>query len=122
MAWIAIDPEQYEGEVVGSGHCVAFVQDSARAPLTKEWTQGRKARGGAVRIGTAIATFDPDGTYGNHTDGSSHAAILIAEQRDGLLVWDQWKGHPVSQRVIRFKDGEGNAVNDGDQYYVIEQA
>jgi hypothetical protein len=28
----------------------------------------------------------------------------------------------VSQRVIRFKNGSGAAVNDGDQFFVIEHA
>lgn len=122
MSWIANDPEQYEGEVVGSGQCVAFVQDAANAPLTREWTRGRKVKGANPTRGTAIATFDADGTYGNHTDGTSHAAIFLEEQAAGLLVWDQWSGHPVAQRVIRFKNGAGDPVNDGDQFYVIEQA
>ena len=75
-----------------------------------------------VATGTAIATFDPDGRYGNHTDGRSHAAIFVAEQGDGLLVWDQWVHHPVSQRIIHFRGGAGEPVNNGDQFCVIEQA
>ncbi len=72
--------------------------------------------------GTAIATFDTDGTYGNHTDGRSHAAICHEELPEGLLVWDQWFKHPVAPRLIRFKNGSGLACDDGDQFYVIEQA
>lgn len=72
--------------------------------------------------GTAIATFDPDGRYGNHTDGRSHAAILVAEHGDGLRVWDCWKGHPVAQRTIRWHGGQGKASNDADQFYTIESA
>jgi hypothetical protein len=68
----------------------------------------------------AVATFDPNGRYGNHTDGRSHAAIFTSAQSDGLNVIDQWVGQPVHKRLIRFKDGEGDAVNDGDQYFVIE--
>jgi hypothetical protein len=73
--------------------------------------------------GTAIATFDPNGTYGNHTDGRSHAAILMAsDPKLGLHVWDQWVGHPVSMRWIRFQNGAPGVhpVNDGDAFYVIE--
>jgi hypothetical protein len=39
---------------------------------------------------------------------------------DGLLVLDQWRGQPVHQRVIRYRGGQGDAVNDGDRFYVIE--
>lgn len=72
--------------------------------------------------GTAIATFDPNSKYGNHTDGRSHTAILISNNSDGLLVADQWKGQTTHERVIRFKGGSGDPVNDGDQFYVIELA
>ena len=92
------------------------------APPTVEWRCGTLVKGSAAAQGTAVATFDPDGTYGNHTDGRSHAAILQQITPDGLLVWDQWTGHPVAPRLIRFKGGEGEAVNDGDQFHVIEQA
>ena len=70
--------------------------------------------------GTVIATFGPDGRYSNRVDGSAHAAVLLAEQADGLRVLDQWTGHPVQQRVIRLPGGTGSAVNDGDQFYVVE--
>ena len=122
MAWVAQSPESYENEVVGNGQCVAFVQKASGAPLTSSWTKGALAKNSHIAKGTAIATFDPDGSYGNHTDGRSHAAIFVEQQSAGLLVWDQWVGHPVSQRVIRFRNGSGKPVNDGDQFYVIEQA
>ena len=60
------------------------------------------------------------GVYENLTDGSSHAAILIAVLPEGLRVWDQWVSHPVAERTIRWRGGTGKKVNDGDQYYVIE--
>jgi hypothetical protein len=28
-------------------------------------------------------------------------------------------GHPVAPRLIRFKNGDGLPVDDGDQFYVI---
>jgi hypothetical protein len=79
-----------------------------------------KVRGNGVPRGTAIACFDPDGAYGNHTDGRSHAAVFHEEVPEGLLVWDQWVGHPVSPRVIRFRNGRGLAVDDGDQFCVVD--
>jgi hypothetical protein len=120
--WIAKQPESYAGRVVGNGHCVAFVREAAGAPHTSEWRRGPQARfiprDDKIK-GVAIATFDTDRRYGNHTDGRSHAAILIARHEDGLLVWDQWVGQPVHQRTIRYRGGSGNAANDGDAFHVI---
>lgn len=120
MSYTAKFPEQYAGTVVANGQCVRYVQVCANVPHTSRWSPGPQVRDNDVAEGTAIATFDPDGTYGNHTDGRSHAAILINQVEDGLLVWDQWVGHPVAQRVIRFRGGAGRRVNDGDQFSVIE--
>lgn len=120
--WVADNPGSFAGRRVGSGQCVAFVQTAAGAPHTSQWRQGARVRGSAVASGTAIATFDPDGRYGNHTDGRSHAAIFIAELPEGLRVWDQWLGQPVHQRTIRFRGGQSRRVNDGDQFCVIHAA
>jgi hypothetical protein len=119
MSWIADSPESYAGQKVHNGQCVRFCQQCAGMPHTSHWRRGRKVRGGDVAPGTAIATFDDDGRYGNHTDGRSHAAILIAEIENGLRVWDQWRGHPVSQRTIGFRGGHGKKVNDGDAFSVV---
>lgn len=122
-AWVAFRPEAYAGTVVGNGHCVAFVRAAAMAPHTSLWRAGAGVRGSpasALPAGLVIATFDPDGRYGNHTDGRSHVAILIARQADGLLCYDQWVGHPVAKRVIRYKGGVGDAVNDGDRYAIVD--
>ena len=45
MAYIATAPESYQGQVVGSGQCVAFVQQASGAPLTANWSQGDLVRG-----------------------------------------------------------------------------
>ena len=70
--------------------------------------------------GTIIATFDPDGTYGNHTDGRSHVAVLLEYNSAGLWCLDQWVGQPVHERLIQFRDGGAKPVNDADQYYTVE--
>ena len=121
MTWTAARPEDYSGKVVGNGHCVAFVRESSGAPHTSEWRRGPQVRflPGKDQRGLAIATFDTDRRYGNHTDGRSHTAILVVRLDDGLLVWDQWLGQPVHQRTIRFRGGQGDAANDGDAYHVI---
>jgi hypothetical protein len=54
-----------------------------------------------------IATFDTSGQYGNHTDGRSHTAILLAEISAGLLVVDQWVWKRCQQRIIRWRGGTG---------------
>jgi hypothetical protein len=120
MSYVAASPETYVGQVVGDGQCVAFVKAASGAPNTAAWAQGVQVRGNNPASGTAIATFDPDGTYGNHTDGTSHAAIYVSQDGNGLLVWDQWTGQPVHQRTIAFRGGVGKPVNDGDAFYVIE--
>jgi hypothetical protein len=116
-------PLRYHGKPVGDGHCVALVREVTGLPPTAHWRRGAKVRGHAPPLpaGTAIACFDQAGRYTSRTDGTAHAAILIAEQSDGLLVWDQWLSHPTSQRVIRFRGGaSGNVINDGDAFYAIE--
>ena len=123
MAYIAKDPESYKGTVVGTGQCVPFVQKASSAPVTSEWKRGAKVRGAsATKKGTAIATFDANGKYTNSTDGTSHAAIYVAQDAAGLQVWDQWTGQSVHQRTIRFQGGAAGVkpVNDGDAFYVIE--
>ena len=85
------------------------------------WQRGVPARGASLAPGTCIATFDASGRYANATDGSSHAAIVVAERADGIEVWDQWRGKLVGKRVIRFKGGAGPKADDGDQYFTIER-
>lgn len=119
MPFIATNPEKYKGILVGSGQCVAFVQESSGAPLTKYWKEGIKVRGSQIASGTAIATFK-DGVYPSNATGN-HAAIYVSQDSIGITVWEQWSGHPVAQRHIRFQGGQGSsASNDGDAYSVVE--
>ena len=124
MAYVAPSPETYQGQVVGTGQCVAFVEKASGAHLTSGWRRGTTVKGNAAQIqkGTAIATFDSNGTYGNHTDGTSHAAIYVGQDANGIQVWDQWTGQPVHQRTVRFQGGAPGVkpVNDGDAFYVID--
>ena len=56
-----------------------------------------------------IGTFDEDGQYGNHTDGSSRmSAILLAENSDGLLVVRSMGRAAGASSVLRFRGGEGD--------------
>jgi hypothetical protein len=99
--------------------CVVHVRRVTGLPHTSAWRRGVHVRGADLASGIAIATFDPDGTYGNHTDGRSHAAIFIEQTEQGLRCLDAWVGHPAAERVIRFKGGTGQPVDDGDAYFCI---
>ena len=91
-------------------------------PPTSQWRRGVRVRGGDLPEGRPIATFDANGRYANATDGTSHAAILLAEITNGLRVVDQWRGQPAHVRIIRFQGGRVLPADDGDVYHAIEVA
>ena len=110
------------GSYVGeSKQCVALVKALfGSLGATPQWKKGVQVKNNAsIKPGTPIATFGKDGTYLNATDGSSHAAIFCRFVNGGFEVFDQWDGQPVHRRTIRYKNGQGTANNDGDQYHVI---
>jgi hypothetical protein len=121
--YFAENAEPFVGRVVGDGYCVEFVQVAAGAPFTSEWRAGAPVRGKPnVTPGTAIATFEVDGTYTSRT--GNHAAIYISQDNTGLWVYDQWQGQPVHKRLIRFEGGkgsnQGSKSNNGKLFRVIE--
>ena len=121
MPYVAKKPDTYLGRVVGSGQCVAYVQQVCGAPQTKKWQRGAKVQHLLdLEPGTAIATFGLTGTYLNDEHGLSHAAVYLTQNDKGLLVLDQWKGQPVHQRLLRF--GAPLPINNGECFYVIEPA
>lgn len=128
--FIASNPRQWIGHPqVGSGECVPLVQRATGAPRTAEWRQGEPVQGNlTLAPGTAIATFDSNGRYGNHTDGASHAAIYLGQSEEGIRVIDQWNerrnGEIVrrkspDERIIRFDNPRGHLVDQGGSYYVV---
>lgn len=81
MPYRCLSPEAYDGKVVGTGQCVAFVQRCAGAPVTAGWRKGTAVKGNMnISRGTAIATFDASGRYPNRSTGN-HAAIYISQDR-----------------------------------------
>jgi hypothetical protein len=121
--YVAARPEAFEGRVIGAGHCVEFVKAAAGAPPTVAWQGGPAVRGNPhIARGTAIATFEPDGSYTSET--GNHAAIYLYQDERGIWVYDQWQGQPVHRRLIRFEGGSGakrgNKSNDGRRFAVIE--
>ncbi len=120
--YLAAQPEAFAGEVVGDGHCVTLVKAATGAPRTSEWRRGAVVRGNpAIARGTAIATFEADGTYTSRS--GNHAAIYLDQDVTGIWVYDQWRGQPVHKRLIRFEGGRGSErgskSNDGKRFAVL---
>jgi hypothetical protein len=121
--YIASHPEAFEGEVIGAGYCVDFVQAAAGVPRTDAWQEGVQVRGNPhIAWGTAIATFESNGSY--TSESGNHAAIYLSQDEDGIWVYDQWQGQPVHKRLIPFEGGSGakwgSKSNDGRRFAVIE--
>jgi hypothetical protein len=114
---------------VGTGWCVPLVQKATGAPLTSEWRAGASVFGNPkIKPGTAIAVFDKDGRYGNHTDGTSHAAIFLGQDAGGIHVIDQFNtveggkitGHRAPmERDIQLNSTSKDKVDDPRNYNVI---
>jgi hypothetical protein len=121
---LASEPELHIGRHVGeSHHCVALVKHAAGLGPTSTWRRGVRVRGANLPRGTIIATFTGDPPrYPSTMSGDSHAAIYLDQTLQGLRVIDQWFQHPAQERIIRFRDGHGDAVNDGDAFFVVEVA
>jgi hypothetical protein len=75
-----------------------------------------------IAPGTAIATFESDGSY--MSESGNHPAIYLYQDDDGIWVYDQWRGQPVHKRLIRFERGSGakwgSKSKDGRRFAVIE--
>ncbi|SMC29468.1 hypothetical protein SAMN02745857_03856 [Andreprevotia lacus DSM 23236] len=133
MPYIAGNPRKFVDESVGNGQCVAYARAAAQMPHTAAWQRGTLVKGNLdLQPGTAIATFDDNGHYGNHTDGRSHVAIYLGQDASGIRVLDQWVAHkrdqaghkitvpqPVHERIILFRKAP-RVENNGDNYYVVE--
>ena len=112
---------QYLGQAVGTGQCVALVQAAdPSVGLTATWHQGDSVQGNtALASGTVIATFNQNGQYANATDGSSHTAIYLGQNAQGIQVEDQWAGHATSTRTISWGNPSGIGADTGSQFHVV---
>ena len=124
IGFVATDYNQYLGQAVGSGQCVALVQAAdPSVGLTATWRQGDAVQGNAsLSPGTVIATFDQNGRYANATDGSSHAAIYLGQNAQGIQVEDQWAGHAASIRTIYWNNPAGVGADTGTAFHVVTHA
>lgn len=116
---------KYEGKRLGEGEnkgeCATGVQwvfHKAGKPLglVRTWKQGKKVRGNNIRPGTAIASFR-NGRY-----QQDHAAILIGETKEGLMVWDQYNTPQKAwgKRLLSFSAPPHDHSNNGNLFYTIE--
>jgi hypothetical protein len=126
MPYIHHDLDFYVGKFWGESHqCVALVKFVCGAPQTADWKRGAPVRAliPAPQVGTAIATFNKEGEYDNKTDGSSHAAIFLSRDGEGIWVLDQWVGQPTHKRLIGFHIDMVNVhpANNANCFYVIEE-
>jgi hypothetical protein len=129
--YVADNPRQWiSPKQVGSGECVALVQRATGAPRTDKWQAGALVQGNTnLPPGTAIAVFDADGKYGNHTNETSHAAIYLRQDAKGIYVIDQWNirgnGQIVShwgpvEELIPFNRPGRSTIGRGESYRVIQ--
>jgi len=104
----------------GNHQCVALVRAVADTPPTADWRPGPSVQDGDVPIGTAIATFGPDGRYTNEK-ATAHAAIYLGRENDGMWVLEQYAGQPPQRKFYPFADN-ALPIRDGRNYRVIEVA
>jgi hypothetical protein len=123
--YTADHPQTFLNQSIDKGHCVALVEKAAHAPHDLDWRRGPKVSDiPDLPWGTAIATFDPNGRYGNHSDGTSHAALYLYQDDAGIVVIDQWINkdktrHKASQRTIPWHDKSHDSVDNAYNYHVI---
>ena len=130
MAYVAADTDHLVSDLpVGSGECVALVEQATGAPHASSWRKGALVKGNtALAKGTAIATFNAQGKYGNHRHGN-HAAIYLDQDANGLRVIDQWnirdpKTHQivthVSPHIHTLRFGNRSYSDNGDNFSVVQ--
>jgi hypothetical protein len=129
--YVGANPGQWIGQKqVGDGECVALVEKATGAPRDKDWRQGALVQGNTeLAPGTAIAVFDSSGRYGNHTDETSHAAIYVRQNAEGIYVIDHWNvrvgGQIVShwgpaETFVPFNRPDRSLIGRGESYHVIQ--
>jgi hypothetical protein len=129
--YVGANPGQWIGQKqVGDGERVALVEKATGAPRSTYWRGGALVKGDTqLAPGTAIAVFDSDGRYGNHTDETSHAAIYLRQDANGIYVIDQWnirvngkvgRRQAPHERLIPFNPSKRAAVDHGELYHVIQ--
>ncbi len=119
----ATELSSFIGKSVGTGQCVALVK-AANPSLgpASTWVGGAAVQGNVtLSPGTPIATFS-GGRYANATDGTSHAAIYLGQDHNGMLVLDQWAGSSAAVRMIPWSNPGATPANTGAAFRVVHPA
>ena len=78
----------------GKGECVGLIKALVPGLIgvsTQMWRKGAYVKDSPKLLrGTAIATFDPDGTFA-HADTGQHAMIFVAHAGARMWVLEQYK-------------------------------
>jgi RHS repeat-associated protein len=112
------------------GQCVTACKyfSGITAPTTA-WKEGPAVSGNSsIPIGTAIATFGPNGKY--PTNGDQNSGIYMGQGKNGsILILDQWPAygpplntpaHPPQIRTMQLNDSYGHSLsNSASAYHVI---
>lgn len=122
MPYIAIADYAKQKEIAGNGECVTLVRNLTGARASSLWREGDKVTDllekGSIAKGTLIATF-VNGRYQNLRHGN-HAALFIRQVPGGIEIFDQWRNHKPSARVIHFGRSAAGASNRPERYSVVE--
>ena len=112
----------YAKPIVGNGECVTLVRHLAGARASSLWREGDKVpdllEKDGIAKGTVIATF-VNGRYQNLRQGN-HAALFIRRVPGGIEIFDQWRNHQPSARVIYFGRSAAGASNRPERCSVVE--
>lgn len=110
------------GKSTGSGQCVALAKAvQPNLGPTSNWRGGEKVQGNtSLSPGTVIATFNRSNRYANAVDGSSHAAIYLGQDANGVQVLDQWAGSRAAVRTIPWHNAGAVAANTGTAFQVVK--
>lgn len=122
MPYIARADYAKQKEIMGNGECATLVRHLAGARASSLWREGDKVpdllEKGGISKGTVIATF-VNGRYRNLRQGN-HAALFIRQVPGGIEIFDQWRNHKPSARVIYFGRSAAGASNRPELYSVVE--
>ncbi|WP_226939448.1 BPSL0067 family protein [Janthinobacterium rivuli] len=122
MPYIARADYAKQKEIVGNGECVTLARHLTGARASSLWREGDKVpdllEQGGIAKGTLIATF-VNGRYQNLRQGN-HAALFIRQVPGGIEIFDLWRNHKPSARVIYFGRSAAGASNRPERYSVVE--
>ena len=122
MPYIARADYAKQKEIVGNGECVTLVTHLTGARASSLWREGDKVpdllEKGGIAKGTLIATF-VNGHYQNLRQGN-HAALFSRQVPGGIEIFDQWRNHKPSARVIHFGRSAAGARSRPECYSVVE--